>query len=113
MVVRMNDKQTSDSVVAALRTRVIHQFGPMEQLSIASAREFESKQMDDWAKRNNVVIIKPLAYNAQANAASERFWFCQRVSAPLLRQLQNHHASMPPTSHAPPLVQGSILKAHP
>ncbi len=30
--------------------------------------------MDDWAKRNNVVIMKPLAYNAQANVASEHFW---------------------------------------
>ena len=46
----------------------------MEELSIDSAKEFESKQMDVWANRNNVVIIKPLAYNAQANAASERFW---------------------------------------
>jgi hypothetical protein len=72
-VVRMNDKQT-DSVVAALTTCIIHQFGPMEELSIDSAKEFESKQMDDWAKRNNVVIIKPLAYNAQVNVASERFW---------------------------------------
>jgi transposase InsO family protein len=70
----MNDKQT-DSVVAALTTRIIHQFGPMEELSIDSAKEFESKQMDDWAKRNNVDIIKALAYNAQANAASERFYY--------------------------------------
>ena len=70
MVVRMNDKQASSVVT----TRIIHLFGSMEELSIDSAKEFESKQMDDWAKRNNVVIIKPLAYNAQANAASERFW---------------------------------------
>ena len=71
--VRMNDKQT-DSVIAALTTRILYQFGPMEELTIDSAKEFESRQMDEWAERNNVVVIKPLAYNSQANAASERFW---------------------------------------
>ena len=71
--VRMNDKQT-DSVIAALTQSILYQFGPMIELTIDSAKEFESKQMDDWAERNNVVIPKPLAYNSQANAASERFW---------------------------------------
>ena len=73
--VRMNDKQT-DSVITALTQGILYQFGPMTELSIDAAKEFESKQMDDWAVRNNVVIPKPLAYNAQANAASER---CQRL----------------------------------
>ena len=71
--VRMNDKQT-DSVIAALTQGILYQFGPIAELSIDAAKEFESKQMDEWAVRNNVVIPKPLAYNAQANAASERFW---------------------------------------
>ncbi len=44
------------------------------ELSMDSAKEFESKQMDDWAERNNVAMPKPLAYTAQANAARERFW---------------------------------------
>jgi hypothetical protein len=65
--VRMNDKQT-DSVIAALTQCILYQFGPMIELTIDSAKEFESKQMDDWAERNNV-IPKPLAYNSQANAA--------------------------------------------
>ncbi len=52
--VRMNDKHT-DSVITALTHGILYQFGPMTELSIAAAKEFESKQMDDWAVRNNVV----------------------------------------------------------
>ncbi len=59
-------------MIAALTQCILYQLGPMIELSMDSAKEFESKQMDDWAERNNVAMPKPLAYNSQANAGSER-----------------------------------------